>query len=102
MLSAGNNFTKAAVKIFINALDYQAHAKAEKSADSRGWNRGTISSYSLSALGIEPHLIEIRSVLGEIGAGLHITGNGVRALYQLGVGKRSWEGGPPVYLTYTF
>jgi 2-polyprenyl-6-methoxyphenol hydroxylase-like FAD-dependent oxidoreductase len=52
--------------------------------------------------GIEPHLVEIRSVLGEIGAGLHIPGNGVRALYQLGIGKEAKEAGHPFNLRTRF
>src|SRR5262249_11920435 len=43
--------------------------------------------------GIESHLVELRSALGEIGAGLHIPGNGVRALYQLGIGDEAKEAG---------
>jgi len=45
--------------------------------------------------GIDPHVVEIRSALGEIGAGIHLPGNGVRALYQLGVGKAAKEAGHP-------
>lgn len=52
--------------------------------------------------GIEPYLVEIRRVLGEIGAGLHIPDNGVRALYQLGIGKDAKEAGHPFNLRTRF
>jgi len=48
---------------------------------------------ALRRSGIESQLVEIRSALGEIGAGLHIPGNGVRALYQLGIGDEARDGG---------
>jgi 2-polyprenyl-6-methoxyphenol hydroxylase-like FAD-dependent oxidoreductase len=56
---------------------------------------GLSAAIALRRGGIEPHVVEIRSALGEIGAGLHLPGNGVRALYQLGVGKAAKEAGHP-------
>ena len=63
---------------------------------------GLSAAIAFQRRGIEPHLIEIRNVLGEIGAGLHIPGNGVRALYQLGVGKEAKEAGHPFTLRVSF
>jgi FAD-dependent urate hydroxylase len=63
---------------------------------------GLSAAIALRRRGIEPHLVEIRSTLGEIGAGLHIPGNGVRALYQLGIGKEAKEAGHPFTLRIRF
>ena len=63
---------------------------------------GLSAAIAFRRWGIEPHLVEIRSVLREIGAGLHIPGNGVRALYQLGVGKEAKEAGHPFTLRIRF
>jgi 2-polyprenyl-6-methoxyphenol hydroxylase-like FAD-dependent oxidoreductase len=63
---------------------------------------GLSAAIAFQRQGIEPHLIEIRNVPGEIGAGLHIPGNGVRALYQLGVGKEAKEAGHPFTLRVHF
>src|SRR5215469_9458234 len=54
---------------------------------------GLSAAIAFSKTGIESHLVEIRSALGEIGAGLHIPGNGVRALYQLGIGDDAKNAG---------
>ena len=54
---------------------------------------GLSAAMALRRSGIESQLVEIRSALGEIGAGLHIPGNGVRALYQLGIGDEARDGG---------
>jgi 2-polyprenyl-6-methoxyphenol hydroxylase-like FAD-dependent oxidoreductase len=47
-------------------------------------------------------VVEIRNSLGEIGAGLHLPGNGVRALSQLGVGQAAKEAGHPFALRLCF
>ena len=54
---------------------------------------GLSAAIAFRLWGIESHLVEIRSALGEIGAGLHIPGNGVRALYQLGIGEAARDAG---------
>ena len=56
---------------------------------------GLSAAIALRQRGIEAQVVELRSALGEIGAGLHLPGNGVRALYHLDVGNAAKEAGHP-------
>ena len=76
--------------------------KAKKALIAGAGISGLSAAIASQRRGIEPHLIEIRNVLGEIGAGLHIPGNGVRALYQLGVGKVAKKAGHSFTLRVRF
>ena len=67
--------------------------KRKKALISGAGIAGLSAAIAFRRLGIESHLVEIRSALGEIGAGLHIPGNGVRALYQLGIGDDAKDAG---------